>query len=210
MMDFILGASTSNDVPRRIVTAIVAIFLVLALSSLPEERTTQGLRLRMKNVFEVLSQKSVANDRFGLTMIPDPPITTPPLESQFEHLWPGYKLPPWAKKPYNYKVPRNQSICFVHVGKAGGSAVGCDLGFSLHCKNTTQADGILPKITTAVFHKDVYNCEDDSAYYLFVIRDPIDRARSAFNYERPRSKGARKKARFVEYYDHCSFSTIDG
>lgn len=101
-------------------------------------------------------------------------------------------------------------MCFVHVGKAGGSAVGCSLGFSLHCGNTTQIGGILPKITTTIFHKDVYNCHEDDARYLFVVRDPIERARSAFNYDRPNEAEGPTNARYIRYYDECAFSTIDG
>ena len=40
----------------------------------------------------------------------------------FEQIWPNYKLPNWARKNENYGVPDEESICFVHVGKAGGSA----------------------------------------------------------------------------------------
>ena len=32
-----------------------------------------------------------------------------------------------------------QQICLVHVGKAGGSTLGCMLGFSLHCDDNTAA-----------------------------------------------------------------------
>jgi hypothetical protein len=149
-------------------------------------------------------------ESFGLDMIPVPPRTNHPEESQFEKLWPGYMLPPWAKKSLNYDVPLSRSICFVHVGKAGGSAVGCSLGFSLHCGNTTQVDGVLPKITTRIFHKDVYNCAVDESHYLFVIRDPIERARSAFNYDRPDPNEGPSAAHYIRYYDDCSFSTFDG
>lgn len=105
--------------------------------------------------------------------------------SSFETNWPGYKLPRWAKKKVKRDVPKDEEICYVHVGKAGGSSVGCSLGFSLHCGHSKEAEGVLPKVTTHIFHKDVYDCRDDSAYFLFVARDPIDRARSAFNYDLP-------------------------
>ena len=180
---------------------------------------TQGSRSNIRKALAVYSRYSVQEDAnqkstteiSSLVMIPDPPIANPPSESMYENLWPGRILPLWANKRVNYDVPRSQSMCYVHVGKAGGSAVGCSLGFSLHCgskRKTTQIDGTLPKITTTVFHKDVYNCHEDDARYLFVVRDPIERARSAFNYDRP-DKGP-TKGRYIRYYVECSFRTIDG
>ncbi|KAL9182349.1 hypothetical protein ACHAXT_013001 [Thalassiosira profunda] len=107
------------------------------------------------------------------------------LDSPYEAIWPDSHLPRWAKKSTNFDVPPKEEICFVHVGKAGGSAVGCSLGFSLHCSDTSRVKGTLSKHTTHVFHKNVYDCHDESSYFLFVVRDPIDRVRSAFNYDRP-------------------------
>ena len=143
-------------------------------------------------------------------------------ESPFEQRWPGSHLPHWAVKAINFDIPREQEVCFTHVGKAGGSTVGCSLGFSLHCHehehhDTAQDDhtasSLLAKLTTHTFHKDVYNCDDDSGYFLFVIRDPIDRARSAFNYDRPDDqdflddKGwALRQSRF---YSECPFYHIE-
>jgi len=51
-----------------------------------------------------------------------------------------------------------------------------------------------------MFHADTYDCYDDSAYFLFVVRNPIERLRSAFLYERPTSEEDLKK-RFPEYYE---------
>ncbi|KAL3794396.1 hypothetical protein HJC23_012933 [Cyclotella cryptica] len=145
--------------------------------------------------------------------VPDPPVLRERLVSPFEEIWPTYSLPPWARKAVDYDVPRSQSMCFVHVGKAGGSAVGCSLGFSLHCgESSTQADGVLPKITTGIFHKDVYNCHEDDSTYLFVVRDPIERARSAFNYDRPVKDAddyANVRSRYSHFYEDCQFDTIE-
>lgn len=128
------------------------------------------------------------------------------VDSPFEEIWPDSTLPGWAKKHVNYEVPSGQNVCFVHVGKAGGSTIGCSLGFSLHCGETVQTNGILPKVTTHVFHKDVYNCPDDSAYFLFVVRDPIERARSAFNYDRPGDDCDDDYiSRMNEFYFNCPF-----
>mmetsp|Transcript_29163 Transcript_29163/g.61926 ORF Transcript_29163/g.61926 Transcript_29163/m.61926 type:complete len:437 (+) Transcript_29163:337-1647(+) len=137
-------------------------------------------------------------------------IESQDVTSPFEKLWPRYRLPRWARKDKNFDVAPERSICFVHVGKAGGSAVGCSLGFSLHCNGSKQRQGQLPKLTTSVFHKDVYNCHDNSAYFLFVVRDPIDRAQSAFNYERPSFSGDGDDDENVkELYVDCPFWTFE-
>ena len=86
---------------------------------------------------------------------------------------------------YNETVSKDNEICFVHVGKTAGSTVGCALGFGLHCHHHNVTPGLLPQYSTRVFHTSGYDCFDDSAYYLFVVRDPLDRLVSAFNYEKP-------------------------
>jgi hypothetical protein len=133
------------------------------------------------------------------------------VESPYERHWPGSHLPHWATKKINFNVRQEQQICFTHVGKAGGSTIGCSLGFSLHCHDDESnnddaiqmkrlSSSLLSKLTTHAFHKDVYNCNDDSGYFLFVIRDPIDRARSAFNYDRPRKS---------HFYFDCPFYRME-
>ncbi|EED86219.1 predicted protein [Thalassiosira pseudonana CCMP1335] len=122
------------------------------------------------------------------------------------------RLPPWAQKHINYKS--ENAICFVHVGKTGGSAAGCALGFGLHCDGSIQQiDGVLPKRTSHLFHKDVYNCDDSDkeASYLFVVRDPIDRLRSAFNYDRPEvgDDTSYYYRRFKPFYIDCPFWTVE-
>ncbi len=144
--------------------------------------------------------------------------------SHFLH-W-SEEVPKWATKKVNFRVPREYEICFAHVGKAGGSTLGCSLGFLLHCDNSIGADtavqaenenhpssSLLAKLSTHYFHTDVYNCDDDAGYFLFVIRDPIDRALSAFNYNKPDetdflhdTKWANRKAHF--YFD-CPFSHME-
>lgn len=207
-----------QDAIKR-VGAVITSILVFALCAM-QAQTAPGRKfnIRIASSVSSIQERYMGSDvvqratvaSSSISMIPDPPLTTPPLVSKFEKLWPGFMLPPWAKKAYNYEVPPSQSMCFVHVGKAGGSAVGCSLGFSLHCGNTTQIDGILPKITTTVFHKDMYNCNDNVGHYLFVVRDPIERARSAFNYDRPGESERFVKNRYTNYYDACSFWTIEG
>ena len=111
-----------------------------------------------------------------------------------------------------------ERICFVHVGKAGGSSVGCQLGFSLHCDTASNATsstsesaaaaGLLPLRTTRIFHADTYDCHDDSAYFLFVVRDPLERIKSAFLYERPWDEASLKEYA-PTYYDRRKAFYLD-
>jgi hypothetical protein len=85
----------------------------------------------------------------------------------------------------------------------------------LHCLIEKHEDGLLPKITTSIFHKDVYDCATDDTRFLFVIRDPIERARSAFNYDRPKwdrddDYSVELNEQYVTFYDDCEFDTIEG
>jgi hypothetical protein len=124
-----------------------------------------------------------------------------PTASPYELNWPASHLPLWAKKKEEakYDVSADEEICFVHVGKTAGSTIGCLLGFSLHCQDTSPVQGMLVERTTNTFHADVYDCSDESSYFLFAVRDPIERARSAFNYDRPEF-GWQYNSRF-----HCPF-----
>ncbi|KAL3793687.1 hypothetical protein HJC23_010259 [Cyclotella cryptica] len=128
----------------------------------------------------------------------------------FYRRWPESKLPPYALKSKNYNTPREASVCFVHVGKTAGSTVGCYLGFSHHCNDTGQLDGVLPMITTHLFHNDVYNCYDDTAHFLFIVRDPIERAKSAFYYSRPDEDcDDSVKKIYNPYYKDCPFWSFE-
>ena len=134
--------------------------------------------------------------------------------STFERLWPGYTLPWWAHKAgrlAHFHPPTGHEICFVHVGKAGGSSIGCALGFRLHCEDKQNMPGRLAKSATHIFHKDVYDCPDTTDYYLFVVRDPLDRTRSAFVYGRPDEYGRTNEPKYwqaiEQLYLNC-FSTL--
>jgi len=147
------------------------------------------------------------------------------------------EAPDWATKEINFRVPKEQEICFAHVGKAGGSTLGCSLGFRLHCDHGNVVDddddddvgdddaaaqnmnqdhhssSLLAKLTTHFFHTDVYNCDDDAGYFLFIVRDPIARALSAFNYNKPDesdfindTKWANQRAHF---YSECPFPHME-
>lgn len=138
-------------------------------------------------------------------------ITAEEAGEPFYRRWPQADMPGYAVKQVYYDVPREDSICFVHVGKTAGSTVGCYLGFAHHCNNTTMLEGNLPKITTHLFHNDVDNCYDDASYYLFVVRDPIERARSAFYYNRPDDDCNDPDWQSYEtYYKECPFFTFEG
>ena len=143
--------------------------------------------------------------------------------SPYEKKFPSVDLPYWAhkQKPLTKEqeslIPQSEQVCFVHVGKAGGSTIGCVLGFSLHCSTNNQtAEGILPTLSTHVFHRGVNDCVNNNAYYLFVVRDPLARLKSAFYYERPIQRveglssndGSWLSRRQSLYFD-CPFWTID-
>ena len=128
------------------------------------------------------------------------------IKSPYEQIWVNSRLPHWAQKQHSMRdiedeILPSERICFVHVGKAGGSSVGCSLGFSLHCTNSSgPMEGLLPHRTTRMFHADTYDCYDDSAFFLFVIRDPLKRIQSDFLYERPPNETILKRA-FPHYYE---------
>ena len=146
--------------------------------------------------------------------------------SPYEEIWVGDGLPRWAWKRAKYReiekrITPDERICFVHVGKAGGSSVGCALGFKLHCrdgdgnKTTVEVPGLLPERATRMFHADTYDCHDDSAYFLFVVRDPVERIKSAFLYDRPKDEGWLRD-NFPEYFERrknyyldCPFNKMD-
>ena len=137
--------------------------------------------------------------------------------SVYETLWPGERLYGWARKARGHRrdgaprpPPPGTSTCFVHVGKTGGSTVGCALGFRLHCTAKGHFDGLLPNATTHMFHGDVYDCPGTSDLYLFAVRDPLARLRSAFVYGRTfeRRKGGAMGRRSKTLYDACPFPTL--
>ena len=91
-------------------------------------------------------------------------------------------------------------------------SVGCMLGFSLHCQNDNKIKGLLPIVTTHVFHRGVDDCSGDAAYYLFVARNPLSRILSEINYERPDMNNTEpfsKKWKEKELYHECNFWTLE-
>ena len=112
--------------------------------------------------------------------------------SPYEIRWPGYALSRWARKTDETTArqlpPDDKSICFVHIGKTGGSSLGCSLGFNLHCPKDPEEryipPGLLPLYTSNTVHIDVNDCPDNMPYYLFPLRDPLERIESAYLYDR--------------------------
>lgn len=140
--------------------------------------------------------------------------------SPYELIWPGLKLPHYMQKDRQFAVeavPADKKTCFVHVGKTAGSTVGCSIGFNLHCSSKVTAPGLFPTYATHMFHAQMYDCQDDSAYFVFVVRNPLDRMISAFNYDNPskdwqkfRSEYGEKHYNFRKrLYMDCPFSTFD-
>jgi len=135
-------------------------------------------------------------------------------DSPYEKRWPGSKQPYWSRKtiPFNTHIESEKQICFVHVGKTGGSTVGCMLGFSLHCDSDNDIKGILPIVTTHALHRGINDCPEHAGYNLFVVRDPLARMLSTMNYERPNmTKPEPFSGRFhkKELYQDCDFWTLE-
>jgi hypothetical protein len=144
----------------------------------------------------------------------------PSPQSPFEMLWPGLKLPSYMFKDRQYdieSVPADKKVCFVHVGKTAGSTVGCSIGFNLHCESKVQAPGVFPQYATNMFHAQMYDCDDASAFFVFVVRHPLDRWISSFNYDNPSKDWERFRREYGDKHFHyrhklyaeCPFSTVD-
>lgn len=133
--------------------------------------------------------------------------------SPYQHRWPNETLPQWAQKPSRMgqsTIPKNKHICFAHVGKCAGSTVGCGLGFSLHCGGSQPRKGLLPLYTTNIIHNGVNDCPDHMPYYLFTLRNPIERVKSTYVYDRPISANDKYhlKNGQAELYSECPFWTL--
>jgi len=96
--------------------------------------------------------------------------------------------------------------------------IGCSIGFNLHCDNRVQAPGVFPRYTTSMFHAQIYDCDDvTTAYFIFVVRNPLDRWISAFNYYNPSTDWEGFRIRFGEkhfnlrskLYAECPFNTVN-
>jgi hypothetical protein len=138
------------------------------------------------------------------------------------------------------EVAEDKRVCFVHVGKTAGSTLACYLGFQYdHCSTglnitnswdipksrsaTTEEaqsvvrgivpDGNLAQYTTSLIHRYSNSCLDDKpmSIFFFVVRNPLTRIQSWFEYERPRYQSGRsdsfmiKKPLFID----CKFDTLN-
>ena len=136
-------------------------------------------------------------------------------DSVFRKTWPKADVPYWTAKrfPLNKYITPEKQTCFMHVGKAGGSTIGCLLGFSLHCGTNNQTvTSLLAASTAHASHRCVHDCADEVAYNLFVVRDPLARALSAFNYGKQKllEKNSTKKwVKDKELIYECDFFSLN-
>ena len=133
-----------------------------------------------------------------------------PMSDPYTLKWePRDRLENWAKNKKGDRkkqVPFGSDICFVHVGKAAGSSLGSLLGFQLHNREIDYSipeDGLLPKYTTHVMHNLFNDCADDTPYYLWNVRSPLQRLISAFAYDRDKNHNANK------YFYQTCFQTLN-
>ncbi|KAL7464941.1 hypothetical protein ACHAXS_006723 [Conticribra weissflogii] len=184
---------------------------------------------KIKNIEKISKESSeVVSNEESLTAVAEvgtssptyAPTYAPTEPSPYEKLHFKSSLPWWAKKGTrlrNFVPPKGNEMCFVHVGKTAGSSIGCALGFRLHCnyeKGTRPyLPGRLPKSVTHLFHQAVYDCPINTSYYLFVVRDPLARSRSAFVYGRPDKDGNSPHEHQVDnlnrLYNECPFQTLN-
>ena len=208
------GSGSINNGKQRlfVIAAILAALVIFVNTMSPNDggsiyndNINKGSWLRTFSSFSSSSEENQQSNQFSFSSINSP----------YEQIWINSKLPGWAKKKDKFRkiessITPNERLCYVHVGKAGGSSVGCSLGFNLHCANNTQMplNGLLPQRATRMFHADLYDCYDNSAYFLFVVRNPIERLKSAFLYDRPKSAGWLKHA-FPKYYERRKSFYLD-
>lgn len=134
--------------------------------------------------------------------------------SPFELRYPRIELPRWAKKQSQAgqsKIPKGKHVCFAHIGKTGGSTIGCSLGFHLHCRRSFMREGVLPLYTTNIMHNGMDDCPYHMPYYLFTVRNPLRRIQSAYLYDRPIDPNDKRKKQHRQFklYLDCPFWTLE-
>lgn len=50
------------------------------------------------------------------TFFEESPINVTFTSSSYEEHWPGIKVPKWATKKINFRIPKEKEICFAHIG----------------------------------------------------------------------------------------------
>ena len=70
--------------------------------------------------------------------------------------------------------------------------------------------GLLPLYTTNIIHNGVNDCPDHMPYYLFTVRNPIERVKSTYVYDRPISANDKYHLQNgqAELYTECPFWTL--
>lgn len=85
-------------------------------------------------------------------------------------------------------IDDEERVCFVNIGKTAGSSVACSLGFAYdQCpiEHVRIPNGNLPQFATSMMHKELNDCQDyDFEFYMVSVRDPLERLKSWFAYER--------------------------
>lgn len=118
-------------------------------------------------------------------------------------------LPKWARKPFSVPEEAKPEVCFVHIGKTAGSTLACLLGFAYSCGDQSVLNGDLPQKTTHLNHNTINDCPETTEFYLVTTRDPLERIKSWFAYERPSSLKdpywAEKRPLFVD----CPYATLN-
>mmetsp|Transcript_29204 Transcript_29204/g.60838 ORF Transcript_29204/g.60838 Transcript_29204/m.60838 type:complete len:299 (-) Transcript_29204:379-1275(-) len=225
---FTLSNNDHTKIQYTFAIAIVVMLLIIHILSISDgndiSSTNQGVIGLRFSYYNNNNNQNNQKDNNNKLEIKTNQFTHSKINSPYEQIWINSPLPHWAKKTHAFRkiestIPPSQRICYVHVGKAGGSSVGCSLGFSLHCNNHTQLplEGRMPQRATRMFHADTYDCHDDSAYFLFIVRNPVERVKSAFLYDRPKSEKELKRTtlpedyrRRKEYYLDCpSFGVME-
>jgi hypothetical protein len=129
--------------------------------------------------------------------------------------------PSWMEKNSAIEWPEtDKEICFVHVGKTAGSTLACYFGFLYpDCEGSEDtieaipiAPGLLPAATTHMIHTHYNDCaEQDFDFYLFVLRDPLKRIQSWFNYELPDTEVWSGVRLFKQQllFSECDFFTLN-
>jgi hypothetical protein len=207
-----------------VILVVLAMLLVFFLSPNKYVVETVSLRRQIGNdgafvdqLLPVLSYRPKETEHFEYLAenylsdiyVPYETILEDPSARPFEIRWPGYYLPAWARKVESGSwkpVPKGKHICFVSVGKTAGSSMSGLLGFQLHGPDVYFIpSGLLSHFTTHIFHGSVNNCPDDTPYYLFTMRHPLQRLLSAFAYDRDKHpfKGSK------EIYRKCGFKTLN-
>mmetsp|Transcript_23385 Transcript_23385/g.34522 ORF Transcript_23385/g.34522 Transcript_23385/m.34522 type:complete len:418 (+) Transcript_23385:40-1293(+) len=115
-------------------------------------------------------------------------------------------------------VHSNTRFCMVHVGKTSGSKVGCEVStlktdrfrHDLKCRflEPTSAGNALERAFAGRVHMNSNFCYPPYEFFLYTLRNPLDRIVSWFHYERDLLKQNNNHC-LRRLHQECSFSTVD-